>query len=58
MANIDELIKKKCAEYEVNPDVLTPEEIKTLKKEIEAEQRDGFIMDSILNDPAVFSRGK
>lgn len=58
MANIDELIKKKCAEYEVNPDVLTLEEIKTLKKEIEAEQRDGFIMDSILDDPAVFSRSK
>lgn len=58
MANIDELIKKKCAEYEVNPDVLTPEEIKMLKKEIEAEQRDGFIMDSILNDPSVFSRSK
>ena len=55
--NMEELIKQKCAEYGITPDVLTPEELETLKKEIEAEQRDGFILDSILDDPNVFGRG-
>ena len=55
---MEELIKKKCAEYDITPDVLTPEELETLKKEIEAEQRDGFILDSILDNPEIFSRGK
>ena len=35
MANIDELIKQKCAEYDITPDVLTPEELEQLKREIE-----------------------
>lgn len=52
------LIKQKCAEYDITPDVLTPEELETLKKEIEAEQRGELICDSILDDPSVFSRGK
>ena len=55
---MDELIKKKCAEYDITPDVLTPEELETLKQEIEAEQRGEMLLDSILDDPAVFSRGK
>lgn len=58
MANIEELIKERCAEYDITPDILTPEELETLKKEIEAEQRGEYILDSILDDPAVFSRGK
>lgn len=55
---MEELIKQKCAEYDITPDVLTPEELETLKKEIEAEQRDGFILDSILDNPDIFTRGK
>ena len=58
MANIEELIKERCAEYDITPDILTPEELETLKKEIETEQRGEYILDSILDDPAVFSRGK
>ena len=58
MANIDELIKQKCTEYDIMPDVLTPEELEQLKREIEAEQRGEFILDGILNDPAIFTRGK
>ena len=58
MANIDELIKQRCAEYEVDPDVLSPEELAQLKKEIEALQRGEHILDSILDDPNIFSRGK
>lgn len=55
---MEELIKQKCAEYDITPDVLTPEELETLKKEIEAEQRGEFILDGILNDPDIFTRGK
>ena len=58
MANIEELIKERCAEYDITPDILTPEELETLKQEIEAEQRGEMLLDSILDDPAVFSRGK
>lgn len=57
MANIDELIKQRCAECHITPDVLTPEELAQLKKEIEAKERGEFFMDSILDDPNVFGRG-
>lgn len=53
---MEELIKQKCAEYEVDPAVLTPEELEELKREIEAEQRGELVLDSILNRPDVFSR--
>ncbi len=56
MANIDKLIKQKCAEYDITPDVLTPEELEHLKREIEAEQRGEFILDGILHDPDIFIR--
>ncbi len=55
---MDELIKQKCEEYGVSPDVLTPEEREQLKAEIEAEQRGEMILDSILFDPNLLSRGK
>ena len=55
---MEEIIKQKCAEYGITPDALTPEELETLKKEIEAEQRGEMILDSVLDDPNVFSRGK
>ena len=58
MANIDELIKQRCAEYDVNPDVLTHEELAQLIKEIEAKEKGEYILDSILDDPDVFSRSK
>lgn len=55
---MDELIRKKCEEYGVSPDVLTPEETEQLKAEIEAEQRGEMILDSILFDLNLLSRGK
>lgn len=58
MDDITELIKKKCSEYDIDPKVLTPKEFETLKREIEAQQRGERILDSILDDPDVFSRGK
>ena len=57
MVNMDKLIKQKCAEYDITPDVLTPEELEQLKREIEAEQRGEFILDGILEDPDIFTRG-
>ena len=53
---MEELIKQKCAEYDITPDVLTPEELETLKKEIEAEQRGEIVLDSILNNRDIFTR--
>lgn len=58
MKNIAKLIKQKCAEYDITPDVLTPEELEQLKREIEVEQRGEFILDGILNNPDIFTRGK
>ena len=55
---MEELISQKCAEYGITPDVLTPEELEQLKREIEAEQRGEYILDSILDDPNVFCRRK
>jgi hypothetical protein len=53
---MDELIRKKCEEYDLTPDILTPEEIEALKKEIEMEQRGEKFLDSILDDPELQSR--
>ena len=58
MEDMEELIRQKCAEYDISPDVLTPEEKEQLKKEIVAKQRDGCILDSILYDPEIICRGK
>ena len=55
---MEELIKQKCAEYDITPDVLTPEELEQLKREIEAEQRGEYILDSVLYNPDVFCREK
>lgn len=53
---MEDLIKKKCAEAGVDPDVLTPKEIEELKKEIKADLRGEFYLDSVLFNPEVFSR--
>ena len=53
---MEEIIRQKCDEYDITPDVLTPEEIEALKKEIEAEQRGEIICDSVLDDPEIHLR--
>ena len=50
---MEELIKQKCEEYDITPDVLTPQELGELRKEIEAEQRGERVMDSVLDDPDI-----
>jgi hypothetical protein len=54
---MEELIKAKCEEYDINPDVLTPEEKAQLQREIEAEQRGEPLRDSVLDDPDIRYRG-
>lgn len=51
MANIDELIKQKCAEYDLTPDLLTPDELAELREEIEREQNGDDLLDSVLDNP-------
>ena len=53
---MDELIRKKCEEYDLTPDILTPEEIEALKKEIEMEQRGEKFLDSVLDNPELQTR--
>lgn len=54
---MEEKIKAKCEEYDINPDVLTPEEKVLLQQEIEAEERGEALRDSILDDPDIRYRG-
>jgi len=53
---MEELIRKKCEEYDLTPDLLTPQEIEALKEEIRAEQKGGQMLDSILDNPEFQSR--
>ncbi len=53
---MEELIRKKCEEYDLTPDLLTPQEIEALKEEIKTEQKGGHIRDSILDNPEFQSR--
>lgn len=53
---MNELIRKKCEEYDLTPDILTPEEIEALKKEIEMEQRGEKFLDSVLDNPELQTR--
>lgn len=53
---MDELIRKKCEEYDLTPDILTPEEIEALKKEIAMEQRGEKFLDSVLDNPELQTR--
>ena len=53
---MEEIIRQKCAEYEITPDFLTPHELEELREEIEAEQRGERILDSVLNNPEIHFR--
>ena len=53
---MEELIRKKCAEYDLTPDLLTPQELEALKQEIEEEQKGNISDDSILDNPEFQSR--
>ena len=53
---MDELIRKKCEEYDLTPDLLTPDELAVLREEIEREQNGEEFRDSILDNPEFQSR--
>lgn len=53
---MDELIRKKCEEYDLTPDLLTPQELEALKKEIAEEQKGKVFEDSVLDNPEFQSR--
>jgi hypothetical protein len=53
---MDELIKKKCEEYDLTPDLLTPQELAELKEEIAEEQNGNQLRDSILDKPELQQR--
>ena len=54
---MEELIKIRCEEYGINPNILTPEERKMLCEEIKAEQRGMSILDGVLSNPELYYRG-
>ena len=51
---MEEIIKKKCEDLGINPDVLTPEERKRLREEIKAEQQGKHVLDGVLNNPELY----
>lgn len=53
---MDELIRKKCEEYDLTPDLLTPDELAELREEIEREQNGEELRDSVLDNPEFQSR--
>ena len=53
---MEELMRKKCEEYEIPFDVLTDEEKAILREEVEDEQKGLAIADSILDNPEIMER--
>ena len=53
---MDELIRKKCEEYDLTPDLLTPDELEDLRSEIEREQKGEHLLDSVLDNPELQTR--
>lgn len=53
---MEELIRKKCEEYDLTPDLLTPQELEELRKEIQQEQKGVHFLDSVLDNPELQSR--
>lgn len=55
--DIEILIRRKCKEAGVSPDVLTEEERAELIDEIKAEQKGYSILDGVLCNPNILFRG-
>lgn len=53
---MEELIRKKCEEYDLTPELLTPDELAELREEIEREQNGEELRDSVLDNPEFQSR--
>jgi hypothetical protein len=55
---MEELIREKCEDYGIDPDILTAEEKTQLQQEIEDEQNGKVVVDSILDSPDIRFRGE
>lgn len=53
---MEELMRKKCEEYEIPFEVLTDEEKAILREEVEDEQKGLTVADSILDNPDIMAR--
>lgn len=53
---IETLIKKKCKENGISPEILTPDEVEELKEEIKAELDGMFVLDGVLFNPELYVR--
>lgn len=53
---MEEIIRQKCEEAGISPDILTENEKFKLRKEIEAEQQGKVVLDSVLGSKAVLDR--
>ena len=53
---MEDLMKKKCEEYEVPFDILTDEEKARVREEIEDEQKGLTVSDTILESPEIALR--
>ena len=55
-SEMGKLIRKKCKENDIPPDILTEDELEELRKEIEMEQKGEFILDGVLFNPDIYIR--
>lgn len=55
---MEDMIREKCEDYGIDPDILTEEEKAQLREEIENEQKGIPIVDSILDSPDIQFRGE
>jgi len=53
---MEDIIKKKCEEVGINPNILTPQEREMLKEEIEAERNGMSLVGGVLDNPELYSR--
>lgn len=53
---MEELIRQKCEEVGITPDILTESELSQLRKEIESEQNGGVVLDGVLSNPKILYR--
>jgi hypothetical protein len=53
---MEEKIKIKCEEFDIDPNVLTEEEKAQLIQEIKAEEKGNVVLDGILSNPEIRRR--
>lgn len=53
---MNEEVIKKCQEADIDPAVLTEDEIEALKREIEAEKSGRVVLDGVLSNPSLLFR--